>query len=321
MLWAGLISWLSLPQHAGATITIVNQSSITTTSAVPDGTVLWTGRAEGLAPSTRPDFRLTVWPFGAVTIAGAYPSFGAGLALNMGNIGTGLTRLSQGLPYVQNKEELGRIITEYKLWVAMVNNWTNGVQFGSEDVYKIGFAPQGGGSKHEWGITASFGEQINSIQAYIDYLYGILPGDPLTSIQGFSTLEQRQRMVLQFMNTADFVLPPQLLSEIVEYTGNESDGPRVYRTTGQTGLVYHKDAVTGTEKYIEMAGIDIARGGLISGYDPRIDKIVYWWPGAPAPPTMQQLFAPYRENFGKTSLPPMSPAPPIIPVPPSVRPR
>lgn len=115
-----------------------------------------------------------------------WQNFGTELAQSFQQGAIGLNTLQAALPYVQTKAELGRLIETYKAYVAQTNDWTVGYQFGTTDLYKLGFFPEAGGSSHEGGLTVSFGTGINALQQIIDQLYAILPGDPITAGWGAS---------------------------------------------------------------------------------------------------------------------------------------
>lgn len=107
---------------------------------------------------------------------GSYWTFPKQIAQSMGTVGSSLNTLSQALPYVQSKEDLGQLLNTYKQAIAGPNDWTVGQQFGSADPYQIGFLPAAGGSSHEGGLTMDPNPEVQRLQLLVDALDAALPG-------------------------------------------------------------------------------------------------------------------------------------------------
>lgn len=132
---------------------------------------------------------------------------------NAGQQGIGFSTLAAALPYVQTKEELGRLINSYKNYVQM----TTGIAFTDavNDPYRLAAIPGIGPSTHGQDTTpVDWSQPQTQLQMFIDGLLTILPGEKITSSYGadypgggLSLFEERLRLWDQFIPGGGSIQP------------------------------------------------------------------------------------------------------------------
>lgn len=245
-----------------------------------------------------------------------YPSmdwqmFGTHLAENFQKGGLDLKRLVDMINYVQSKEELGAVINSYRSWVQSDTGWS---WYGQDtpDPYKIPSWPEAGGSAHEGGLTISFSDPVNQIQALIDQLLQILPGNRITSLGYFNTglAGQLQGQMFTQQHAADYAGGLQQVNVVTGYSGEAATfGTEIQ---GNALPVWAPDGNGGiTASLFNSSDLfNAIQAGTISGspiYDPRTGQFGYTWPGVTAAalgiPDAAGLLAPFYRNFGQSTAP------------------
>lgn len=116
------------------------------------------------------------------SIAGDYARFVPDLMQNVGQQKGSFDLLQQALPYVQSKEELGRLLNSYRNYLSTTQS---APVEGGADPYSIAKIPGVGPVTHgQQTPGGDFGPRTQQLQDMVDQLLGLLPGERITAGYG-----------------------------------------------------------------------------------------------------------------------------------------
>jgi len=235
----------------------------------------------------------------------AWQTFGTRLLETFQKGGTDISRLATDMQYVQSKEELGGLINSFRTWVQSDNGWP---WYGQDtpDPYKIPAFPEAGGSAHEGGLNISLSDPINQIQAFIDQLLQVLPGNRVTSLGYFN---QGPGVGLYNLSQSP---PPQGLNQVQVAQGFSGESTNFATEIAGANLPVFVPDGAGGYQAITMNPQDVINGIAAGTLDPSpiLDPRTGQWgitytgtKGSLGFPSVSSLLSPYFQNFGQRPIP------------------
>lgn len=235
-----------------------------------------------IEPGSMPEIS-DIWTGGKLD---SYMTFNKELTQNVGQQDKAFDTLNSALDYVQSKEELGQLINTYKNYLQT----TTGIQLDDamNDPYVLDAIPGVGSKTHGTATQArDFGPQQQMLQAKINHLLTILPGNEITAIYGQDggglTGEAARRLWQQFLH-GDGTVPG----------GSESP---IYGS----GQIYSAQDISNA---MNAGSLYNTSGGASATpiWDPATGDFVLSWASGPRPQTSKEYFAPYFQNYGRTPI-------------------
>jgi hypothetical protein len=199
-----------------------------------------------------------------------YQTFNQELAQNVGQQDTAFQTLAQALPYVQTQEELGQLINSYKNYLQS----TTGIQLAeaADNPYQLAAIPGVGPVTHgQQTQSRDFGPQQQALQAKIDQLSGVLPGQRITALYGQPggglEGEANMRLWTQFLNreaNAPYYDPG---GPAVSYSSGGEGGTTdvAARPAGFSGIRQSPDALAYGQEGYNYAGSGFPEPGKYVG--------------------------------------------------------